>query len=1053
MSLRKPISAALISVGLVFSTALLPAAEATLAPILKVTITPPTATLHVAETKIFTANAPVSWFVNDVAGGNATVGTIAAGKYLAPSHVPAAGTVTIKAVSTVDVTKSATAIVTLLNAVPVISSLSRTHINSGLPFTIVVTGLNFNTGATATFDDGTLLKITSLSATGMTISGTTSSTADHSIKLTVSNPSPGATTSSPREIAVDPPVKITTTPDAVTLHAGESKTFSASVLNTPDHTVVWKVNDIAGGNSTVGLIAAGKYTAPAVISAAAVTVKAVSNADPSKADSSVVTLLNPVPTIKSLSDTHINTLLAFTLSVEGAGFNSNALVALDDGTALTVKSRSATEIVVTGISKSPAETQLKLTVTNPAPGLTVSRPREVTVDPPVAISLSPDKLTVRAGSTAKVNARVTHNSNQAVTWKVAGNAGGDAVNGSVDKGIYTAPATVPAAPVTITATSVADPTKSDTTAVTLLNPIPVITTATTPVKAGSAAVIAISGTGFIAGSQVTLGSANLATTFIDSTHLSATGTIAPPVGGLLALTVSNPDPGSETSAAFLVSVQNAGNKATYEEAKRLLEQATWGPTPESIAHVMELGVDAWIDEQFDLAKSPVSQYASPIDDSTDLRSLKLQFFHNAVAGNDQLRQRVAFALGQIVVVSENKLPKYAQMMPYQQMLLDDAFATYHKLLKDVTLSPAMGHFLDMVNSDKPTATTSPNENYPRELMQLFSLGLAKLHPDATSAGSPTYGEEDVRALARAFTGWTYPGCFGVSRFPNRECFSSNMVLFANHHDTGPKTFLGATIQNATGDADLDQALSVIENYPSSDPAIPNVAPFVSLRLIQHLVTSAPSPAYVRRVATRYAQTGGDLKQVVLAILKDPDAGYGTGGADLPVNQGHLREPVLYAIALLRALGATYVFDPALNESTSAMGQDLFNSPSVFNYFSPFYRIPKLGVVAPEFQILSQATAFAHANYAYKAIRNQISRNINVDITNFRRLALDRNAATQTASLTAMLNAISTALLGKPMSAEMQSAILPALTATHDANTRVYNAVFLVAASAQYQVQR
>ncbi len=1044
-----------IIVGFIFSTTLLCAGEVfPPGTVAKLVISPATATLHVSDTRTFTANAPVLWLVNDLVGGNSTVGTIVAGKYTAPAAVPPAGTVTIKTVATTDPTKFATATVALLNAVPVLSSLSPTHINTGLQFTIAITGSNFLPTAIARLDDGTPLKVTNVTAGGIKISGTSSSTAGSSLKLTITNPAPGATTSSPREIAVEAPVTVAVTPHTLVLHAAESRTFTASVDHTQDHTVVWKVNDVVGGNANVGTIIVGKYTAPAVIpSTGSVVVKAISNADPTKSDSSTLALLNPVPLISSLNTSHINTLLGFTLTIKGTGFDSNATASLDDGTKLAVKTQSTTDIVVSGLSVSTAGTVLKLVVTNPAPGLTASKPRELTVDPPVAVSLSPDKVSVRAGTTATLHARVSNNADQTVTWAVNGKIGGDAINGTVAKGIYTPPVTIPATPVTITATSVADATRSNTATVTLLNALPVIRSATTPVKAGSNAVIAITGIGFAQGAQATLGALNLVTTFVDSTHLTATGTISPPVGGLLALTVTNPNPGGEISATVLVAVQNAGTKANYAEARRLLEQATWGPTPDSIAHVMDIGVDTWIDEQFDLGKSPISQYTSPIDDSTDLKPLQLQFFHNAVAGADQLRQRTAFALGQIVVVSENKLPKYAQMMPYQQMLLNDAFGTYHQLLKDVTLSPAMGHFLDMVNNDKPSATTSPDENYARELMQLFSLGLVKLNPDATPAGTRTYTEDDVRALARVFTGWTYPPCFGASRFPNPPCYSSNMTLFANHHDTDVKTVLGNNIQNASGDADLDDALLAIEKLPGADPAIPNVAPFVSLRLIQHLVTSGPSPDYVRRVATQFALSGGNLKEVIKAILKDPEAGYGNAGADLPRTQGHLREPVLYSTALLRALGATYVLDPPLQESTVTMGQDLFNSPSVFNYFSPFYRIPKVGAAAPEFQILSQATAFARTNYAYRAIRNQLSRNIIVDISNFRRLAADRNPVTQTASLTALLNAVSQALLGKPMPPDMLTAILPAMTATTDASTRVDNALFLVASSAQYQVQR
>jgi uncharacterized protein (DUF1800 family) len=440
--------------------------------------------------------------------------------------------------------------------------------------------------------------------------------------------------------------------------------------------------------------------------------------------------------------------------------------------------------------------------------------------------------------------------------------------------------------------------------------------------------------------------------------------------------------------------------------------------------------------------------------TSDLSTLQEQFFKNAIAGPDQLRQRVAFALGQITVVSGIKLPNYYQMMPYQQMLLSDAFGTYPGLLKDVTLSPAMGHYLDIVNNDIPTATQSPDENYARELMQLFTTGLAELNADGSSTTTPataTYTENDVRALARVLTGWTYPACFAASKWPNPPCFQSPMIAIEAHHDNTAKLFLGTTIQTGSAEGDLDLALQTIEAGKAASSSLPNIAPFVSLRLIQHLVTSNPTPAYVSRVATVFAQSDGDLKQTVTAILTDVEAG--NDGSTLAPDQGHLTEPVLFTLALLRALNANTVYAPPLTAYTADMAQELFVSPSVFNYYSPFYTLPGASTLAPEFQILSQSTSFYRANYAYRAVQNQIGGDIVVDLTNFAQLASDTTPATQTASLTSMLNAVSQALLGAPMASDMLNAIMPVMLATTDANTRARNAVYLVAVSPQYQVQR
>ena len=388
------------------------------------------------------------------------------------------------------------------------------------------------------------------------------------------------------------------------------------------------------------------------------------------------------------------------------------------------------------------------------------------------------------------------------------------------------------------------------------------------------------------------------------------------------------------------------------------------------------------------------------------------------------------------------------------MLLNDAFGSYHAFLTDVTLSPAMGHYLDMVNNNIPSATQSADENYARELMQLFSLGLSELNADGSSTTNPataTYSENDVRALARVLTGWTYPPCFAASKWTNPACFQSPMVAIEAHHDDTAKSFLGVNIQTGSAAGDLDMALRTIESFQSPKSGVPNIAPFVALRLIQHLVTSNPDPAYVSRVAKVFAQSNGDLKQTVTAILTDSAAG--DNGGTLAANQGHLSEPVLFTAGLLRALNANVVYSPPLSNFTTSMGQDLFFSPSVFNYYSPFYHLPETPTAAPEFQILSQATSFSRANFAYRAAWNQINTDVQIDLSNFVELAADTNAATQTASMTTMLNAVSQALLGQPMTTDMLNAIMPAMLATTDANTRARNAVFLVAASPQYQVQR
>ncbi len=852
----------------------------------------------------------------------------------------------------------------------------------------------------------------------------------------------------PRAKAVTAPVAIKLDLTTETLHAGDKQAFHATVVNTATTAVTWRVNKVVGGSAATGTIdQSGNYTAPAAVPTS--NTVTVSTADPTKTASATVTLLNPVPAISAFSISNVNTATPFTLTITGTGFISSAVVSFDDKTALTVTSHSTTQIIVKGTSTSAAGTQIHVTVTNPNPGSTVSTAKTIAVVGSVAVVVSPKTKTLRGLTTAKFTAAVSNTDTKTVSWAVNGIIGGNAASGTIaSDGTYSAPAVVPAS-VTVTATSTADPSKLDTALVTLQNPLPTIISTSSPVTAGANKSITITGTGFAQAAQVVLGSAPLTVKWVSSSQLIASGTIQAPVGGVAALKVQNPDPGAATSNTIALTVQNSGNLLSFAAAKRFLEHATWGPTPDSIAHLQAIGINAWIIEQF---SEPISNFNLPIDTTSDLSTLQEQFFKNAVIGPDQLRQRVAFALGQITVVSGVKLPNYYQMMPYQQMLLNDAFGTYDGLLKDVTLSPAMGHYLDMVNNDVPTASQSPDENYARELMQLFTMGLVELNADGSSAtpATPTYSENDVRALARVFTGWTYPACFAASKWTNAACFQSPMIAIEAHHDNTAKVFLGTTIQTGSAEGDLDLALRTIEASKGAQSSLPNIAPFVSLRLIQHLVTGNPTPAYVSRVAAVFAQSGGDLKQTVTAILTDQAAG--NNGSTLASDQGHLTEPVLFTVALLRALNANIVYSPPLESSTTNMGQDLFASPSVFNYYSPFYRLPGTNTVAPEFQILSQSTAFYRANYVYRAVQNQISSDIVVDLTNFQQLASDTNATTQTASLTVMLNAVSQALLGIPMPSDMLSAIMPAMLATSDSNTRARNAVYLVAVSPQYQVQ-
>jgi uncharacterized protein (DUF1800 family) len=431
---------------------------------------------------------------------------------------------------------------------------------------------------------------------------------------------------------------------------------------------------------------------------------------------------------------------------------------------------------------------------------------------------------------------------------------------------------------------------------------------------------------------------------------------------------------------------------------RLLKQATFGPTESLLNQVKQVGVTAWVDSQLDMAAVssmpnlpfyPTTRPTDCVDGGTPTTmcardnylqyQVQLRFVQNALNKEDQLRQRVAFALSQILVASgaDGSIMPYG-MAKYQQQFLDYAFGNYRDLLIAVTLSPVMGDYLNMANSNKPdpARNISANENYAREIMQLFSIGLYDLNLDGTlkkdANGNPiaSYSQATVENLARVFTGWTYAGPNGaVATRNNGANFDYPMMPVASNHDVGSKTLIGGYVIPAGKTATEDLNLAINHLF-----AHPNVAPFISKQLIQKLVASDPSPAYVARVATVFNNNGqgikGDLKAVVRAILLDTEA---RGAIKTIAGYGKLKEPVLLGISAYRGLGG-------VNDGVwvmplfAGMGQDIFRAPTVFNYFVPDNTISN-GKLGPEFEILTSTTAFARINL----IRNITSGGVSVTV--------------------------------------------------------------------------
>jgi len=532
-------------------------------------------------------------------------------------------------------------------------------------------------------------------------------------------------------------------------------------------------------------------------------------------------------------------------------------------------------------------------------------------------------------------------------------------------------------------------------------------------------------------------------------------------------------------------------RESLADTVRLLEQSSFGPTPATVERVRRQGFARYVDEQLRLATSRMPELP-PVDNDVNKQCgkpeagqpqpepmrlcrrdhysqfpLQARFFRNALTEPDQLRQRMAFALGQIFVVSARKNNRAYAMARYQQALLDGTFGNYRQLLEDVTLSPMMGQYLDMANNERLDAKRGvpPNENFAREVLQLFSVGQVLLNPDGTPKRSadgrplPTYGPDEIQNFARAFTGWTYPARPGEARKRrNPAWFEGRLQPSPEAHDAGPKTLLGG--QRVPGSADpavdLKAALDNIFQHP-------NVGPFIARRLIQHLTTSNPSPAYVARVARVFDDNGrgvrGDLGAVARAVLLDAAA---RGDAPADAGFGKLREPVLYITGVMRALGAASDGIDLINQS-AGMEENVFAAPSVFNFFPPDYELTGSTMSAnaapsanaPELAIVDANTSLKRAEFANRLI---FGRPVQPDATVPGAIGTALALAAwqpQAADAGALVDRLAALLLHQPLAARPRAVITQAVQAVPAANAeqRVKTAAYLLVTGPQYQVQR
>lgn len=662
---------------------------------------------------------------------------------------------------------------------------------------------------------------------------------------------------------------------------------------------------------------------------------------------------------------------------------------------------------------------------------------------------------VRLGGTVSFAATVSNLTNSAVTWQVNGVAGGNSTEGTISSsGVYTPPAVIPASnAVTVTAVSVSSPSVSGSASLSILNPIPSISAATASPVSGNSYALNVTGSAFVSGAQITAAGANVTTTFVAANEVQATVTI--PTGTTsLAITVTNPNPGSAGSNSVIAIVY----LASVASAARLLDQATFGPTLATIQQAQSMGVDAWITQQFNTPDTPLANIPSPLPAlclaaNTPTNCEESEWWQTVLTGPDQLRQRVAFALSELFVISSDT-DNATTITYYHNTLAQDAFTNFSTVMHDVTVSPGMGAYLNMLNSNKAPAGEIPNENYARELMQLFTIGLNQLNDDgslqldANGNPIPTYTQAQVQEFAAAYTGWTYATATGgvPAKFPNNTAnFLAPMAAVESAHDTTAKTLLNGTTLPAgqTAEEDLAGALANIFNHP-------NVGPFVCQQLIQHLVTSTPSPAYVARISAVFANNGngvrGDMQAVIRAILEDQEAR--AGDTDPTYNGGHLREPMLWMTNYLRAVGFTNTDANSSYFSLSNYSNNLnerpYRSGSVFNFFPPSYVIPQSTLNAPEFDLENTASAILRLSLADSFVNNKIT-SFTIDLS-----ATSPLGVLASSSPGQMVDSLGTLFMHGQMPSDMRSEILSAIGGLSVAQ-QVRVATYLVITSSQYKV--
>lgn len=518
-------------------------------------------------------------------------------------------------------------------------------------------------------------------------------------------------------------------------------------------------------------------------------------------------------------------------------------------------------------------------------------------------------------------------------------------------------------------------------------------------------------------------------------------------------------------------------RAEVADASRFASQASFGLPFAALEPLARQGFSAWIDAQMDL---PPSLHKPLIDDfvarrdagefedfEEDIEFLiyfrRLAWWHQTVTADDTLRQRIAFALSQIFVVSDNTdalmVNPYA-LSTYYDVLQENAFGNFRDLLRDVSLHPSMGVFLSHMNNRRSDSinNTFPDENFAREVMQLFSIGLFELNNDGSLKADnqglaiPTYDNTEIREFAKVFTGFSFGGAGAFFGEPFGD-FREPMQMFDAEHEPGEKRLLNGTTVPAglSGEQDFEMAIDNLFEHP-------NVGPFIGKQLIQRLVTSNPSPAYIERVANAFNDNGsgvrGDMRSVIRTILLDNEA---RNGSAVNPDFGKLREPVIRYTALLRQFGAESSdgFIANLGYFLGAVSnQHPLSSPSVFNFYLPSHSPPgaiaDAGLVAPEFQILNANTVVNFANLLDAALFGDFATDAPAPFAEVR-LNIDE-LTTLAADADALIERLDLLLTHGALSDAARDAILVDVEPLEDNAFRVRVAIYLIMISPDYAVR-